>query len=72
MSHHPELTCLLFGVAGKLSRAEWIAKYGTDAGFDAYDLDGDGFVDAQEFVAAQDTNACTQIPRMRRNRVCVF
>ena len=30
---------------GKISREEWIARYGSDAGFDEYDLDGDGIID---------------------------
>ena len=34
---------------GKISRDEWIAKYGNDTGFDGYDLDGDGIIDADEF-----------------------
>ena len=32
---------------GKVSREEWIAKYGSDEGFDAYDLDGDGIIDGE-------------------------
>merc|ERR1711990_969615 len=35
---------------GKLSRAEWIARFGSDDHFDEYDLDHDGFVDADEFM----------------------
>jgi len=38
---------------GKISREEWIARYGNDTGFLAYDLNGDGVIDADEFLAAQ-------------------
>merc|ERR1711865_751348 len=38
---------------GKISREEWIARYGSDAGFDQYDLDGDGIIDANEFRMAK-------------------
>ena len=38
---------------GKISREEWIARYGSDEGFDEYDLDGDGFVDPDEFRKGQ-------------------
>ena len=34
---------------GKLTREAWIARYGSDAGFDQYDLNGDGIVDPDEF-----------------------
>ena len=38
---------------GKISRDEWVAKFGDDAAmvemFDVYDADGSGFVDADEF-----------------------
>ena len=34
---------------GKITREEWIAKYGNDDGFDQYDLDGDGIIDGESF-----------------------
>ena len=36
---------------GKLSRDEWKAAFGSMQGFDAHDLDGDGFVDLEEYVS---------------------
>jgi len=38
---------------GKISRDEWIMKYGSDAGFDQYDLDGDGVISPDEWLAGQ-------------------
>lgn len=38
---------------GKLSREEWIARYGDDKLFDAYDADGDGVISPAEWLAAQ-------------------
>merc|ERR1712166_704862 len=35
---------------GKITKEEWIARYGNEDGFDRFDLNGDGFVDAYEFV----------------------
>ena len=32
---------------GKISREEWIARYGSDKGFDEYDLNGDGIIDGE-------------------------
>ena len=40
-------------VAAKLSREEWVAKYGNHDRFDEYDANGDGVVDADEFLAGQ-------------------
>merc|ERR1712176_1485521 len=34
---------------GRITREEWIARYGSDARFDMYDLDSNGYVDAEEF-----------------------
>ena len=34
----------------KISRAEWLARYGTMDHFDEYDLNHDGFVSADEFM----------------------
>ena len=34
----------------KLSRAEWVAHFGSDKHFDEYDSDHDGLVDADEFM----------------------
>ena len=33
----------------KISRDEWIAKYGSEEGFDEYDLNGDGIIDPDEY-----------------------
>ena len=33
----------------KLSRTEWIARFGNDDDFDDYDMDHDGFVEHEEF-----------------------
>ena len=30
---------------GKITREEWIARYGSDKGFDEYDLNGDGIIE---------------------------
>ena len=35
---------------GVVTRVEWIARYGSDQGFDEHDLDGDGTVDQEEFT----------------------
>jgi len=51
---------------GKISRDEWIAKYGSDEGFNEYDLNGDGIIDADEWrlvktkaaVAVMTSQAC--------------
>jgi len=37
----------------KITREQWAAQYGNTKGFDAYDLDGDGVVDADEFRACK-------------------
>ena len=37
----------------RAARDEWKAKYGDDSLFDMYDLDGDGIIDADEFIAGQ-------------------
>ena len=34
---------------GKISKAEWKARYGSLKGFDEYDKNGDNVVDAEEF-----------------------
>jgi len=39
---------------GKISREEWIARYGDDSLFDQYDLDGDGVIDPDEFLAVSE------------------
>jgi len=33
----------------RINREQWVKKHGNDVGFDAYDLDGDGWVDLSEF-----------------------
>ena len=38
---------------GKLSREEWIQRFGDDSKFDLYDVDGDGEVDVEEFVRGE-------------------
>merc|ERR1711988_1347327 len=35
---------------GSLNREEWVAKFGNDLLFDVYDRDGDGTVDAREWM----------------------
>lgn len=47
-----EFEFTLFDVDGdkKITKAEWIKRYGTDEGFDAYDLDKDGIIDPSEFI----------------------
>jgi len=35
---------------GKITRAEWIRKFGNDDGFDHYDVDHNGVIDADEFA----------------------
>merc|ERR1711907_624003 len=37
---------------GKITRAEWISHFGSDVGYDLYDLDHDGYISRAEFVAA--------------------
>ena len=34
---------------GEISKAEWVATYGSDKGLADYDLNGDGIVDADEW-----------------------
>jgi hypothetical protein len=34
---------------GVITREEWYVKYGTYDGFDQFDADGDGKIDAKEF-----------------------
>ena len=38
---------------GKISRDEWIEKFGNDKHFDAYDLDGDGCISPEEWLEGQ-------------------
>eukprot|EP00658_Telonema_sp_P-2_P027377 TRINITY_DN2114_c0_g1_i1.p1 TRINITY_DN2114_c0_g1~~TRINITY_DN2114_c0_g1_i1.p1 ORF type:complete len:228 (-),score=52.09 TRINITY_DN2114_c0_g1_i1:134-817(-) len=38
---------------GKISREEWVVKFGDDSRFSAYDLNGDGIVDPDEWMAGQ-------------------
>jgi len=33
---------------GKISRSEWVARFGTEEGFEQYDLDSDGVLDLEE------------------------
>eukprot|EP00658_Telonema_sp_P-2_P065430 TRINITY_DN54671_c0_g1_i1.p1 TRINITY_DN54671_c0_g1~~TRINITY_DN54671_c0_g1_i1.p1 ORF type:complete len:522 (-),score=170.66 TRINITY_DN54671_c0_g1_i1:247-1812(-) len=58
--------------SGKVSRAEWIDRYGSANGFSLYDLNHDGVVDPDEFrkmksaefdFEAADTNADTKISK---------
>lgn len=42
---------------GKISKEEWVAKYGSDAGFDEYDLNGDGIIDPDEYRAVNAAKA---------------
>ena len=37
----------------KLSREEWIARFGNDNLFDAYDTDRDGVIDPMEWLQGQ-------------------
>merc|ERR1712072_154555 len=42
---------------GKIQREEWVAKFGSDQGFDEWDLNSDGTIDAEEFLAMQKAEA---------------
>eukprot|EP00658_Telonema_sp_P-2_P081165 TRINITY_DN824_c0_g1_i1.p1 TRINITY_DN824_c0_g1~~TRINITY_DN824_c0_g1_i1.p1 ORF type:complete len:414 (+),score=117.83 TRINITY_DN824_c0_g1_i1:157-1398(+) len=47
---------------GKLTRAEWVAKFGSEEGFDAADANKDGYIQEQEFVKANDeVGFCAQL-----------
>ena len=37
----------------KISKEEWLARFGSLKGFDDYDVDGDGVVDEEEFAIAK-------------------
>ena len=43
------MLCSLDG-DGVITREEWYVKYGTYDGFDQFDADGDGQIDAKEFM----------------------
>merc|ERR1712070_498044 len=42
---------------GVIQREEWIAKYGSNEGFDKWDLNSDGVIDREEFLAMQRADA---------------
>ncbi len=37
----------------KISKEEWTARYGSDAGFEDYDINGDGVIDPDEWRASR-------------------
>merc|ERR1711865_1052330 len=51
---------------GKITKEEWIARYGNEDGFDRFDLNGDGIVDADEFRVSE--LACMQLQQGDTNR----
>ncbi len=51
---------------GKLTRKEWIAKYGSNAGFDEVDLNGDGVVDEDEFRGSKEMKRQATLPESTR------
>ena len=53
------------------AREEWISKFGDDSLFDAYDLDGDGSIDADEFLKGkQATKAMNQADTDHDGKLC--
>ena len=52
---------------GKLSKSEWLAKYGNDDEFGEADQDQDGVIDLNEFLAYQATRAKRDLVRVPRS-----